>query len=85
MPRAGAALGDVLHLAPWLTKEWFLIVPLLLNAFVLCPIIIRRALRARRADRSARHAGDITVSLSVASTVAGLILLYLLLVFLHDR
>lgn len=83
MSRAGTALGDVLHLAPWLNKEWFLIVPLLLNAFVLCPIVIRRALRARRTDSSARHAGDITVSLSVAFAVAGLIVLYLLLVFLH--
>jgi hypothetical protein len=27
---------------------WFLVLPLALNAFILCPIIIRRALRARR-------------------------------------
>jgi APA family basic amino acid/polyamine antiporter len=28
---------------------WFLLLPLALNAFMLCPIVIRRALRARRA------------------------------------
>jgi APA family basic amino acid/polyamine antiporter len=85
MQRAGAALSDVMHLGPWLTKEWFLIVPLLLNVFVLCPIIIRRALRARRDDSTTRHAGHITVSLVLASTVALLIAAYLVLVFLHNR
>jgi APA family basic amino acid/polyamine antiporter len=85
MSRAGAALGDVLHLESWLAKEWFLIVPLLLNALVLCPIVIRRALRARREDSSAQHAGHITVSLFVASAVALLIGSYLVLVFMHNR
>jgi len=52
-----AALGDVFTSAPWLEVSWFLIVPLALNAFVLCPIVIMRALRAgrRRERRSAWH------------------------------
>ena len=45
-----AALLSVLHLDPWLAVSWFLIVPLTLNAMVLCPAIMRRALRARRSD-----------------------------------
>ncbi|MBI1747035.1 MAG: amino acid permease [Acidobacteria bacterium] len=42
------ALGHLLQRGAWLGVSWFLIVPLALNAFVLCPIILRRALRARR-------------------------------------
>jgi APA family basic amino acid/polyamine antiporter len=48
-PDAGAlaALAAVLQPGPWLEPAWFLIVPLAVNAFVLCPIVVRRALRAR--------------------------------------
>ncbi len=45
---AFAALRDVFAVAPWLEISWFLIVPLLLNALVLCPIVAGRALRARQ-------------------------------------
>src|SRR6185436_15795116 len=58
-----AALGDVFKPAPWLEVSWFMIVPLALNAFVLCPIIIARALRARKAGCTASTAN---VSLLIA-------------------
>ena len=47
-PDAGAlaALPAVFEAGPWLERSWFLMVPLAVNAFVLCPVIVRRALRA---------------------------------------
>src|ERR1041384_70566 len=61
-----AALGDVLKTAPWMEVSWFLIVPLALNAFVLCPIVIRRALKAGREGGGEGQAGITSSSLIVA-------------------
>jgi basic amino acid/polyamine antiporter, APA family len=36
------------HADSWLEVSWFLIIPLVFNALVLCPIVIRRALSANR-------------------------------------
>lgn len=44
-----SAWRDIWQPDPWLELSWFLIVPLALNAIWLCPIIVGRALRARRA------------------------------------
>jgi len=76
----GAALGDVMKLGPWLEVSWFLIVPLALNAFILCPIIIARALRARKAGCTASTAN---VSLLIAILLAVLSAGFLLLVALE--
>ncbi len=75
----GAALGDVMHLGPWLEVSWFLIVPLALNAFILCPIIITRALRARKEGGTASTAN---VSLLIAVLIAVLSAGFLLMVAL---
>jgi len=48
MSSAGAALADVFRAAPWLEPSWFLILPLTLNALVLCPLVMHRARRAQR-------------------------------------
>jgi hypothetical protein len=81
LQQAGAALGDVMHLDAWLTREWFLIVPVALNALVLCPIIIRRGLRAKREGGADRNGHHVNVSIGVASTLIAAIAAYLLLVF----
>jgi hypothetical protein len=82
---AGAPMANVFRLAPWLELSFFLIVPLALNALVLCPIIIRRAMRARAAGVSGQFASKATTSLAVATIVALVSLGYLLLVVLHHR
>src|SRR5262249_23614315 len=72
------ALHDVFTRDPWLTLSWFLVVPLALNAVVLCPIVIRRALRARRASDAASFAGYTRASIAVAVVVGLGSLIYLI-------
>jgi APA family basic amino acid/polyamine antiporter len=69
----GSALAGIGMSAAWLEKSWFLIVPLALNLLVLCPIVMRRAMKAK-----GRH--DSGVSLAIAVVLAVLILGYLALV-----
>jgi APA family basic amino acid/polyamine antiporter len=63
-PGAGAlsTLPAIFRPGPWLEVSWFLIVPLAINAFVLCPIIIRRALRSRRDPLAPRPVASLAVS-----------------------
>jgi hypothetical protein len=78
--KAAAAFRDVLHPGPWVEVSWFLIVPLALNAFVLCPIIFRRAANAKQASAS------ISTSSRAIAGVLGLgIIAFLLMVWLHNR
>ena len=77
--RASSALGEVFRLAPWMEVSWFLIVPLALNAFVLCPIVIKRAMRARR-----EGAAVTSSSVVIASALIALTLIYLLLLAKHN-
>ncbi len=79
-----AALGDVFRSSPWLEVSWFLIVPLALNALVLCPIIIRRALRAGREGGNEGQAGITASSLIVAIVLLVLTLIYFLLLLKHN-
>jgi APA family basic amino acid/polyamine antiporter len=74
-----AALADVFRSGPWLEVSWFLIVPLALNAFVLCPIIIVRALRAGRSGGNEGQAGITSSSLIVAIVLLVLTLIYFVL------
>lgn len=69
----------------WLEVSWFLIVPLALNAFVLCPIVIRRALRAKKAGLDTVNAATTTVSLVIAVALAALSIIYLLMVLVANR
>jgi len=73
-----AALHDVFTRDPWLTLSWFLVVPLALNAVVLCPIVIRRALRARQAPDTASFAGYTGASLAIAAVLGLGSLIYLI-------
>jgi len=79
-----AALGDVFRSAPWLEVSWFLIVPLALNAFVLCPIVIKRALRAGREGGNEGQAGITASSLIVAIVLAVVTVIYFLLLAGHN-
>jgi APA family basic amino acid/polyamine antiporter len=63
---AAAALQDVFAGPPWLALSWFLAVPLAINALILCPIIIRRALRAMQSPDARRFLNQTVASLAVA-------------------
>jgi len=78
------ALGDVFRLAPWLEVSWFLIVPLALNAFVLCPIIITRALRAGRKGGGEGQAGITSASLIVAIVLTVVTFVYFVMLAKHN-
>jgi len=82
---AGAPLANVLRLAPWLELSFFLIVPMALNALVLCPIIIRRALRARADGATGQYGSKAATSIAVATLVALISIGYLLMVVLRHR
>lgn len=76
----GEGLGAEMNFQHWMEKSWFMIAPLILNAFVLYPVVIIRALRARQAgaDSGAR---DTTMSLAIAILLAVATVVYLALVF----
>ncbi|MFY9611788.1 MAG: amino acid permease [Blastocatellia bacterium] len=78
--RAAAAFGDVLQTEPWIEVSWFLIVPLALNAFVLCPIIFRRATRAKHAN-----AAISITSRAIAAALGLAIIAYIAMVWVHSR
>ena len=78
--RAGDALAAILRLESWMEVSWFLIIPLSLTALVLCPLSLRRALRAQYAETGDRYRGVTTTSSIVASVVGVTIIIYLLFV-----
>jgi APA family basic amino acid/polyamine antiporter len=63
----------------WGEVSWFLMIPLALNAFVLCPVMIRRARRARRASANAPDRIT-TTTIGLAAVLQSLILGYFVLV-----
>jgi APA family basic amino acid/polyamine antiporter len=79
----GQAFAQTLHLEPWLEVSWFLIVPLVLNAFVLCPIIAHRALHARRQGSGEANDAAKTFSLATAAALSIATLVYMVVVFTH--
>jgi hypothetical protein len=85
MAKVNSSFTDVLKSAPWLQVSWFLIVPLALNAFVLCPIVVIRALRAQRAGGTEGRAGITAFSMMVAIILALLTVIYLSMVSSHNH
>jgi APA family basic amino acid/polyamine antiporter len=78
----GAAFAGVFSAEPWLERSWFLIVPLALNAFLLCVIVIRRSIKTRSSRLEPLYAGRATVALVIAMIVIVVTVVYLgLLVF----
>jgi hypothetical protein len=92
--KATAALGEVFRREAWLglhvgqpselPAAWFLILPLALNAFVLCPIIMRRALRARGEGGAGAWAGRLGFSVTLAGLLATASAGYLLAVAVQN-
>ena len=80
--RVGSAFGEIMKLGPWLELSWFMVVPLVFNAFVLCPIVILRALRAKK-EGGDDQAGGATTSLFVGLVLAIVIVAYLMLMSMH--
>jgi basic amino acid/polyamine antiporter, APA family len=78
--RTGSALAASFSLNSWLEHSVFMVAPLALNAFVLCPIVIKRALNAKKA---APQASNTNASLAIAVLLALLTIIYLVLVYTH--
>jgi basic amino acid/polyamine antiporter, APA family len=75
---AGVALNAILRSEAWWEVSWFLILPLSLTAFILCPVSVRRALRAKSAETGNSYNREITISLTVAGGIGFIIVTYLL-------
>ncbi|HKP85619.1 MAG TPA: amino acid permease [Blastocatellia bacterium] len=82
---SGSGVSGITKLGPWLDVSWFLIVPLALNAFVLCPIVIKRARLASSSSTDARLAGKARTGMMIGIVLMVVSLLYLLLVLFHNR
>jgi len=70
--RFAAAFQQTFQAANWTKLSFFLIVPLAVNAFILCPLIIRRAAKAggySKKDREARLAGNTAIVVAVLSII----------------
>ena len=81
--RAGLAVVQaVLRPEPWLRVSWFLLVPLVLTAGVLCPMVVLRARRVQRSERAAGHS-PARVSQVMAASLAAASLAYVLVVLAH--
>jgi basic amino acid/polyamine antiporter, APA family len=78
--RTGSALAASFNANSWLEQSVFMTVPLALNALVLCPIVIKRALNAKK---GAPQAGNATASMAIAVILAILTIIYLAMVFTH--
>jgi hypothetical protein len=82
LERFSTSLPESLRPAPWLEVSWFLIVPLALNAFVLCPIVFKRVMRYRRNVKEPLPL-RLRASLAAATIFPMLALAYLALVVRH--
>ena len=79
LPRLSSALADTFRLSSWLEVSWFLLIPLALNAFVLCPVVLKRVLRYRRST----HGTLLVKSAATACALPVLSLVYFVLVGLR--
>jgi APA family basic amino acid/polyamine antiporter len=70
--RFTAALHKTFQAGPWLEKSWFLIIPLVLNTVILCPLIIRRTSQANtlsETDKKSRASSTIATAIAVLSAI----------------
>src|SRR5262249_40075192 len=84
MSKVTAALSDVFKSGPWLEVSWFLIVPMALNALVLCPIVIKRASNAARQGGSQSRPGITAQSMTVAVTLVAATMIYFVFLAIHN-
>jgi APA family basic amino acid/polyamine antiporter len=70
--RFAAALQQTFQAGNWTKVSLFLVIPLALNTFVLCPLIVRRASRAStlsKKDKEARLAANTAIVVAVLSVI----------------
>jgi hypothetical protein len=82
--RMRVALGDVFTADAWLARSWFLLVPLAINAFFLCPLVFHRA-NSARAGGATTESGRIRASLIMSSSLLAATLVYFAAVYLHKE
>lgn len=82
---AGGAMSETMTVGPWLDVSWFLIVPVALNAFLLFPMVIKRAMAARSGSTDERIKSKTSVSITIGIALMAVCAIYLLLVFIHNR
>ncbi len=77
-------LGDAAPAGIWLTSPlWTFTVPLLLNAFLLCPAVLLRANRALKSTISEAHRTRARTALFVGGLLMVAILIYLIAVWIN--
>jgi APA family basic amino acid/polyamine antiporter len=76
------ALAEAFRLRSWLEVSWFLLVPMVLNAFILCPIIVKRILRYQKNTGETLTAGLIG-SMVTAVVLPVVSVAFFILVYLH--
>ncbi len=70
--RFTTAFQHVFQAKPWMEMSWFLVIPLALNALIMCPLIIRRASQAigqSKADKESRASWMVASLVCVASVI----------------
>ncbi len=75
--RFTTALHMTFQSKPWLQMSWFLVIPLLLNTLIMCPLIIRRASQASSQSETDQKTRTSAV---IASVVGVLSLIYMIVV-----
>ncbi len=75
-----ATLGAVFQLEPWLDVSWFLLMPLMLNVFVLCPLVLRCAWRVKFMGDETVDKRRAVIGAAVAALLGFLGILYVALV-----
>jgi hypothetical protein len=79
-----AALRETFHITSWLEVSWFMLVPMALNAFILCPVVIKRILRYQQRTGE-KLSARLTASLAMSMALPLLTLIYFVLVYTHGR
>jgi APA family basic amino acid/polyamine antiporter len=82
--RVHAALRDTLSGSAWLEVSWFMLIPLCLNAFILCPVVWKR-IRRYQANSAEALPRRLALSRIVALTLPLLTIAYLILVYRHGH
>jgi APA family basic amino acid/polyamine antiporter len=78
LERMHQGVAEVFSKEAWLSRSWFLLVPLAVNAFFLCPLIFHRANSARAGG--ATESGRIRASLIMSGSLLAATLVYFVMV-----
>ena len=79
-----AVLSSVFSGSSWLEFSWILVIPLLFNAFIMCPLIHQRFARGMKLDISPELRKKAQNSFILNIVVAVLSLIYAVVVLLHN-